>query len=77
MADVRASPTSSRGSRTNAKSPVNEDLERVVGEIPGPQTRALTAPLLAHESRNVTYVGEDFPVFWKSASGATVVDVDG
>lgn len=56
---------------------MNEDLERVVGEIPGPQTRALTAPLLAHESRNVTYVSEDFPVFWKSASGATVVDVDG
>ncbi len=56
---------------------MNEDLERVVGEIPGPQTRVLTAPLLAHESRNVTYVGEDFPVFWKSASGATVVDVDG
>jgi 4-aminobutyrate aminotransferase-like enzyme len=55
---------------------MNEDLERIMGEIPGPQTRALTAPLLAHESRNVTYVSEDFPVFWKSASGATVVDVD-
>jgi 4-aminobutyrate aminotransferase-like enzyme len=55
---------------------VNEDLERILGDIPGPQTRALTAPLLAHESRGVTYVGEDFPVFWKSASGATVVDVD-
>jgi 4-aminobutyrate aminotransferase-like enzyme len=56
---------------------MNEDLERVRGEIPGPQTRALTAPLLAHESRNVTYVGDDFPVFWKSAQGATVEDVDG
>jgi 4-aminobutyrate aminotransferase-like enzyme len=55
---------------------MNEDLERIMGEVPGPQTRALTAPLLAHESRNVTYVSEDFPVFWKSASGATVVDVD-
>ena len=55
---------------------MNEDLERIVGEVPGPQTRALRAPLLAHESRNVTYVGEDFPVFWKSASGATVIDVD-
>ena len=56
---------------------MNEDLERVRGEIPGPLTRALTAPLLAHESRNVTYVGDEFPVFWKSASGATVEDVDG
>ncbi len=55
---------------------MNDDLERIAGEIPGPQTRALTKPLVAHESRNVTYVSEDFPVFWKSASGATVVDVD-
>lgn len=55
---------------------MNEDLERILGDIPGPRTRALTAPLLAHESRGVTYVAEDFPVFWKSASGATVVDVD-
>ena len=55
---------------------MNEDLERIVGDVPGPQTRALVAPLQAHESRNVTYVSEDFPVFWKSANGATVVDVD-
>jgi 4-aminobutyrate aminotransferase-like enzyme len=55
---------------------LNDDLERIVGEVPGPQTRALTAPLQAHESRNVTFVSEDFPVFWKSASGAIVVDVD-
>ncbi|MGB6984809.1 MAG: aspartate aminotransferase family protein, partial [Candidatus Aquilonibacter sp.] len=55
---------------------MNEDLERITGEVPGPQTRALTAPLLAHESRNVTFVSENFPVFWKSASGASVVDVD-
>ncbi|HTU70530.1 MAG TPA: aspartate aminotransferase family protein [Candidatus Baltobacteraceae bacterium] len=56
---------------------MNEDLEHVAGDIPGPRTRALTAPLLAHESRNVTYVGDDFPVFWESASGAAVTDVDG
>jgi 4-aminobutyrate aminotransferase-like enzyme len=55
---------------------MQDDLERIAGDVPGPQTRALTAPLLAHESRNVTYVSEDFPVFWKSAHGATVVDVD-
>ncbi len=56
---------------------MQDDLERIVGDVPGPNTRALTAPLRAHESRNVTYVGDDFPVFWKSASGATVEDVDG
>ncbi len=29
------------------------------------------------ESRNVTYLADDFPVFWESASRATVTDVDG
>jgi 4-aminobutyrate aminotransferase-like enzyme len=48
-----------------------------MSDIPGPKTRALIPPLLAHESRNVTYVAEDFPVFWQSASGARVTDVDG
>ena len=45
--------------------------------IPGPKTRELLPSLRAHESRNVTYVGEDFPVVWESASGAIVRDVDG
>ncbi|MGA8840664.1 MAG: aspartate aminotransferase family protein [Candidatus Aquilonibacter sp.] len=56
---------------------MNEDLERIVGDVPGPQTHALAAPLVAHESRNVTYLSDDFPIFWKSAQGATVEDVDG
>jgi len=56
---------------------MTDELERIVGEVPGAQTRALTAPLRAHESRNVTYLGDDFPVFWKSACGATIEDVDG
>ena len=46
-------------------------------KIPGPQSAALRDPLRKHESRNVTYLAEDFPVFWESASGATIVDVDG
>jgi 4-aminobutyrate aminotransferase len=29
------------------------------------------------ESRNVTFLSEEFPVFWESALGATVSDVDG
>jgi 4-aminobutyrate aminotransferase-like enzyme len=53
------------------------DLEFIAGAIPGPRTRALFAPLLAHESRNVTYLSETFPVVWESASGANVLDVDG
>lgn len=55
---------------------MNEELERIVTPIPGPRTRELTPSLRAHESRNVTYVGDEFPVFWESASGAIVTDVD-
>lgn len=52
-------------------------LEHVRGSIPGPRTRELGAFLRTYESRNVTYLAEDFPVFWESARGATVTDVDG
>jgi len=38
---------------------------------------ALARRLRAVESRNVTFVSEDFPVFWESAEGARVIDVDG
>ncbi len=48
-----------------------------MSEIPGPRSRALRARLAARESRNVTFLSDDFPVFWESASRATVVDVDG
>ncbi len=37
----------------------------------------LFAALRAYESRNVTFLSDDFPIFWESASEATVVDVDG
>jgi 4-aminobutyrate aminotransferase-like enzyme len=53
------------------------DLEEIAGKIPGLQTIGLRPELQMHESRNVTYIAADFPVFWESASGATVTDVDG
>jgi 4-aminobutyrate aminotransferase-like enzyme len=53
------------------------DFERVITEIPGPRSRALAARLRATESRGVTFISEDSPTFWASASGATVTDVDG
>lgn len=53
------------------------DLEQVVTAIPGPQSARILATLRRVESRNVTAVFDDFPVVWESASGATVVDVDG
>jgi 4-aminobutyrate aminotransferase-like enzyme len=56
---------------------VSELLERLTTTIPGPRTLALAARLRAHESPNVTFLAADFPVFWDSAEGATVTDVDG
>ncbi len=56
---------------------MNDDIEFIGGAIPGPHTNELTPLLRMHESRNVTYLGVDFPVFWQAASGATVSDVDG
>jgi 4-aminobutyrate aminotransferase-like enzyme len=45
--------------------------------IPGPRSLALAAQLRRYEQRNVTYLADDFPVFWRAANGATVIDADG
>lgn len=45
--------------------------------IPGPRSQQLADRLRRCESRNVTYLGDDFPIFWERAEGATVWDVDG
>ena len=44
---------------------------------PGRRSRALGRRLRRAESRNVTYIGDHFPVFWEEALGANVRDVDG
>lgn len=46
-------------------------------KIPGPKSRALARQLRRYESRNVTYVSDNWPVFWQRATGANVWDVDG
>ena len=46
-------------------------------EIPGPRSRVLAGRLKEVEGRGVTYVADDFPVFWKRARGSNVEDVDG
>ncbi len=53
------------------------DLERVVTPVPGPRSRELARRLRAVESRGVTFLGDDFPVFWERADGATITDADG
>ncbi|HUI07971.1 MAG TPA: aspartate aminotransferase family protein [Verrucomicrobiae bacterium] len=45
--------------------------------IPGPRSRALARQLHLHESRNITYVSRNWPIFWQRAAGANVWDVDG
>jgi hypothetical protein len=45
-------------------------------EIPGPRSRELAQRLSRVESRNVTCLVPDPPIFWQRASGANVWDVD-
>jgi 4-aminobutyrate aminotransferase-like enzyme len=56
---------------------VTDALEAIEGPVPGPRSLALASDLRAAESRGVTYLANDFPVFWESARGALVTDVDG
>lgn len=45
--------------------------------IPGSKSRSLSLRLKNVENRNITYVSEDTPIFWESAQGSWVTDVDG
>ena len=56
---------------------MNDDFELLRGAIPGPESRSAIERLRARESRNVTYVSDEFPIVWESADGAHVFDVDG
>jgi 4-aminobutyrate aminotransferase/(S)-3-amino-2-methylpropionate transaminase len=49
----------------------------LVSEIPGPRSRALAARLARVESRDVTCLVPDPPIFWERAQGANVWDADG
>ncbi|MEQ1855050.1 MAG: aspartate aminotransferase family protein [Longimicrobiales bacterium] len=45
--------------------------------IPGPASKDLADRLRAVESRNVTWLSDDWPIFWEEAAGANVRDADG
>ena len=45
--------------------------------IPGPRSLAAAVQLRRYESRNVTYMDAEFPVFWQRADGVNVWDADG
>jgi len=56
---------------------VYDGLPSIITSIPGPRSLELAGRLKKVESPDTTYFSKDFPVFWDSASGANVVDVDG
>lgn len=45
--------------------------------VPGPRSRALAVRLREVESRNVTFLSPEFPVFWERGQGANIWDADG
>ncbi len=56
---------------------LGEALPEIRITPPGPESRSLAKRLRRVESRNVTFVCPAYPVFWKAAHGANVVDADG
>lgn len=52
-------------------------LPRIHVSPPGPVSLAYARRLKRVESRNITHLSRDFPVFWEEAAGCNVRDVDG
>ena len=52
-------------------------LPELITDIPGPQSQRLASELGKYECRNVTYMADDWPVFWQRAEGVNVWDADG
>lgn len=46
-------------------------------KIPGGNSLKLAHELKEFECQNITYMSEDFPVFWEKAKGTYIYDVDG
>ena len=57
--------------------PFGRQLPHLIAAPPGPRSRELAARLRRVESRNITHVAEDWPIFWEEARGANVRDADG
>lgn len=57
-------------------SDLGEWLPHLEVNPPGPRSLELAVRLAAVESRNVTWLDPDFPVFWVEAAGANVRDAD-
>lgn len=57
--------------------PFGQRLPSMQVPPPGPRSIDLARRLRQVESRNVTFLAPDFPVFWEEARGANVRDADG
>src|SRR4029077_14669107 len=53
------------------------DLPAILVEPPGPESRRLAAELQRYESRDVTYVSDEWPIFLARGAGSNLQDVDG
>lgn len=60
-----------------ADPPFGSQLPEVRVQPPGPNSKAFAQRLRAVESRNITYVSDEWPVFWDEAFGSNVRDADG
>ncbi|MEM8954482.1 MAG: aspartate aminotransferase family protein [Verrucomicrobiota bacterium] len=52
-------------------------LPEINTPIPGPRSHALAQALHVHESQNITFTSDNFPVFWERGQGVNVWDADG
>ena len=80
VGQIRSGPPAFPPIRLRPAPPQGESgamLPEIVTEIPGPRSRELAARLHRSESRNVTFLDAEFPVFWARARGVNVWDVDG
>jgi 4-aminobutyrate aminotransferase-like enzyme len=52
-------------------------LPELHSPVPGPRSLEAAEQLRRYESRNVTYLDAEFPIFWERAEATNVWDVDG
>ncbi|HLG20902.1 MAG TPA: aminotransferase class III-fold pyridoxal phosphate-dependent enzyme, partial [Bdellovibrionota bacterium] len=61
----------------NERLPFGEQIGMIRSPIPGPRSIDLGKRLGKVEAPGITYISNDFPVFWEQAHGSNVQDVDG
>lgn len=52
-------------------------LPDLVTAIPGPRSQAYARKLARYETRDVTWLADDFPIFWERGEGVNIWDADG